>query len=202
MVWVMQMNKKIVGATIGRPNDELAVNKTPHRKKNRLENHDYSSCGGYFLTICALERRNYFWEHAEANGSSEYDAERIINHPRDVKLSEYGRIVEQAIKNIPAVYPAVTIGEYVIMPDHVHLLLVIHTDELGRPMVAPTMSRIVQQLKGYVTKRIGVSIWQKLFFDHVIRNQQDYQEHVKYIYENPMRWCFGKGKKDCDGEVH
>ena len=43
-------------------------------------------------------------------------------------------------------------------------------------------------MKGYVTKRIGVSIWQKLFFDHIIRNKQDYKEHIKYIYENPMRW--------------
>ena len=59
-------------------------------------------------------------------------------------------------------------------------------------MVAPTMSRVVQQMKGAVTKRIGVSIWQKLFFDHVIRNRQDYEEHMKYICENPMRWQFDK----------
>ena len=51
-------------------------------------------------------------------------------------------------------------------------------------MVAPTMSRVVQQLKGYITKRIGRSIWQKLFIDHIIRN---HEEHVKYIYENPTR---------------
>ena len=62
-----------------------------------------------------------------------------------------------------------------IMPDHIHLLLIIRSDEYGRPMVAPTISRVVQQLKGYVTKRIGHSIWQKLFFDHVIRNSRDYE---------------------------
>ena len=55
-------------------------------------------------------------------------------------------------------------------------------------MVAPTMSRVVQQLKGYVTKKVGFSIWQKLFFDHVIRNRQDFDEHLKYIYENPSVW--------------
>ncbi len=54
-------------------------------------------------------------------------------------------------------------------------------------MAAPTVSRVVQQLKGYITKRIGYSIWQKLFFDHIIRNRQDYEEHVRYIYENPMK---------------
>ena len=75
-----------------------------------------------------------------------------------------------------------------IMPNHIHLLLRVCADELGRPMVAPTMSRVVQQMKGYVTKRIGHSIWQKLFFDHIIRNSKDYEEHVKYIYENPLKW--------------
>ena len=78
------------------------------------------------------------------------------------------------------------------MPDHIHLLLLIHADDCGRPMVAPTISRVVQQLKGYVTKNIGVSLWQKLFFDHIIRNRQDYEEHVKYILENPLRWHYDK----------
>ena len=67
------------------------------------------------------------------------------------------------------------------------MLILIHSDEYGRPMVAPTMSRVVQQMKGYVTKRIGISIWQKLFFDHVIRNRNDFEECKKYIYENPMK---------------
>ena len=57
-------------------------------------------------------------------------------------------------------------------------------------MVAPTLSRIVNQFKGYVTKRIGESVWQKLFYDHIIRNREDYDEHMKYIYENPMRWYY------------
>jgi len=55
-------------------------------------------------------------------------------------------------------------------------------------MVAPTMSRVVQQMKGFVTKRIGCSIWQKLFYDHIIRNQKDYEEHANYIHKNPVRW--------------
>ena len=76
------------------------------------------------------------------------------------------------------------------MPNHIHLLLTIGSDEYGRPMVAPTMSRVVQQLKGYVAKRIGHSVWQKLFHDHIIRNREDYDEHVKYILENPMRWQY------------
>ena len=162
------MNKGNVGATIGRP----------QRKKNRIEHYDYSSCGAYFITICTSGRRNYFWNSVGAT----------IGRPQDVDLSQYGKIADEAINNIPVIYPALKLDHYVIMPDHIHLLLMICADEYGRPMVAPTMSRVVQQLKGYITKRIGQSIWQKLFFDHVIRNRQDYEEHVKYIYDNPMRW--------------
>lgn len=143
-----------------------------------MENYDYSSHGAYFLTICTRERRNYFWNNVGTT----------IGRPQDIELSAYGKIADEAINNIPIIYPSVSIEQYVIMPDHIHLLLFIRADECGRPMVAPTMSRIVQQMKGYITKRIGCSIWQKLFFDHIIRSKQDYEEHVKYIYENPMCW--------------
>ena len=91
---------------------------------------------------------------------------------------------------IPLIYSTLIVDCYVIMPDHIHLILIICADEYGRPMVAPTMSRVIQQLKGYITKRIGRFVWQKLFYDHIIRNHEDYEEHVKYIYENPMYWQY------------
>ena len=83
----------------------------------------------------------------------------------------------------------VKVEHYVVMPDHVHMMIEIEKviDEGGRPMVAPTISRVVQQFKGSVTKRAGKAVWQKLFYDHVIRNEDDYREHVKYILENPKR---------------
>ncbi len=152
------------------------------RKEIRLKKYDYSSCGGYFLTICTQERRNYFWCNVGAT----------IGRPQNMELSPYGKIAEEAINKIPQIYSSIKVDRYVIMPDHIHLLLVICADESGRPMVAPTMSRVVQQMKGYVTKRIGKSIWQKLFADHIIRNREDYEEHVKYIRENPMRWYYGE----------
>ena len=152
-------------------------NELPTRKQTRLKDFDYSAAGAYFITVCTLERRNYFWENVGAT----------IGRPQDIVLSEYGKIADQAISNIPMIYPLVSLEQYVIMPDHIHLLLRIGSNEGGRAMRAPTMSRIVQQMKGYVTKQIGHSIWQKLYFDHVIRNRQDYGEHIKYIYENPLR---------------
>ena len=150
------------------------------RKSIRLKSFDYSSCGAYFITICTADRRNHFWNNVGAT----------IGRPQDIQLTPYGKIVDDAINQIPKIYDSVFVDSYVIMPNHIHLILVIHADEHGRPMVAPTISRIVAQMKGCVSKRIGKSIWQKLFFDHIIRNKQDYEEHRKYIYENPLRWYY------------
>ena len=150
----------------------------PTRKRNRLQNYDYSLCGAYFITICTQKKQNYFWKNVGAT----------IGRPQDIELSPYGEIVSDAIKNIPLTYPALMVERYVIMPNHIHLLLRVCSDEYGRPMVAPTISRVINQLKGYTAKQIGTPIWQKSFHDHIIRNQKDYEEHINYIYYNPVRW--------------
>ena len=116
-----------------------------------------------------------------------------IARPQKPALSRYGRLVDEAIREIPLHYPAVSVDHYVVMPNHIHLLLQIHTDADGRPMVAPTVSRVVQQLKGAITKRIGYSVWQKLFHDYVIRGEKDYWKIWQYIENNPAKWeedCF------------
>ncbi|MGN1093737.1 MAG: transposase [Candidatus Neoclostridium sp.] len=160
--------------------------KLQSRKRTRLQQYDYSACGAYFITICTSDKRNYFWKEVSANAESTLVG-ATIGRPQDVELSQYGKIVNDAINNITLIYPSINVDHYAIMPDHIHLLLIIRSDENGRAMLAPTVSRVVQQLKGYITKRIGCSIWQKLFFDHVIRNRDDYEEHVKYIYNNPIK---------------
>lgn len=165
----------------------MTENECVKRKRNRLEKYDYSSTGAYFFTLCTKDRRNCFWNHVGATRVRETNS---VGRPQDVVLSPCGKIVDEAIQNISNVYSAITVDYYVIMPNHIHILLQIHGDEYGRPMVAPTLSRVVQQMKGYVTKRIGHSIWQKLFYDHVIRDRQDYEEHVRYIMENPARWYY------------
>ena len=114
----------------------------------------------------------------------------IIDRPQDIELSQYGEIVNEAIHNISFAYPAYSVEGYVIMPNHIHILLRICADECGRPLVAPTVSQVVKQLKGYVSKRVGTTIWQKSFHDHIIRNRKDYEEHLQYIYENPIRWAY------------
>jgi len=78
------------------------------------------------------------------------------------------------------------------MPDHIHFIISIHTDENGRTQFAPTISRVMKQFKRSITKQIGRSIWQKSFHDHGIRNQQDYDEIWEYIENNPLKYTLKK----------
>ena len=150
----------------------------PKRKQNRLTEYDYSTPHAYFIIICTNNRRNLFWMNTGA----------IIHDPKEVKLSKYGMIVDASIKEISKHYPAVSVDNYAIMPNHVHLLLQIHTDCGGRSMIAPTISTVVRLMKGSVSKQVGFSVWQKGFHDHVVRNETDYQEIWKYIAGNPIKW--------------
>lgn len=157
----------------------------PNRKPNRLPNFDYSSPGAYFITICTKDRKCIFWDSVGAS----------IARPQMPPLSKHGKIADHAIEQIPIHYPSISVDHYVVMPNHIHLLLQINTDRNGRPMVAPTISTVVQQLKGAITKQIGYSVWQKLFHDHVIRGEADYKKIGEYIDTNPTKWqddCFYK----------
>ena len=69
------------------------------------------------------------------------------------------------------------------------MLLQIHTDAEGRPMAAPTISNVINQTKGAVSKKAGFSVWQKGFYDHVVRGAQDYREIWNYIEGNPGKWA-------------
>ena len=147
----------------------------PKRKQNRLGNYDYSQNGAYFITICTKDRKPIL--------------SKIIVGANSVRpqLKEYGIIVEKAIKCIPVQYPMISVDKYVIMPDHIHILLQIHLKVGGRPMVAPTIERVVKQMKGYVSKQTGEPIFQRSFYDHIIRNQKDYDETWEYIENNPKK---------------
>ena len=154
----------------------------PKRKQIRLPDYDYSSPGVYFVTVCTADRRCIL---------SDIAVGAAISRPPEIRLTRYGEIVDLAIRNIPSVYPSVSVDHYVIMPNHVHLLLMIDASG-GRPQVAPTVSRAMKQFKGAVTKRLGASIWQKGFHDHVIRSESDFAHHLQYIDENPKKWLLGK----------
>ena len=154
----------------------------PTRRKNRLSEYDYSTPNAYFVTICTEKRRNLFW----------LDVGAIIDRPENVPLTELGRLAKQSIEDIPKYYAAVNVDKFVIMPNHIHLLLQIRTDCNGRSMIAPTISTVVRFMKSVVTKQLGYSIWQKGFCDHVVRNDKDYREIWTYIEGNPSKWAEDK----------
>ncbi len=153
------------------------------RKPNRLKDYDYSQGGAYFITMCTKGMREVLWENARGvPGYSE----------QPQQLSQYGLAIKNEVKGIGAVYGnCIVVDKYVIMPNHIHLIILLQGDG-GRRQVAPTISRIIQQFKGAVTKQIGSSLWQRSFHDHIIRNEREYQKIWQYIDENPLKW-----KEDC-----
>ena len=163
----------------------------PKRKKIRLKHYDYSSPGAYFVTICAEKRENIFWRGAfDAKAFSWHAAGEGCVRPKNLPLSDIGKIVLEELEIWNATYDAVSLYSYVIMPNHLHLMVVISGSEYGRPQVAPTVERMVKQFKGAFTKKVGKSVWQKSFIEHVIRNKEDYKTRSNYIYENPLRWYY------------
>lgn len=97
-------------------------------------------------------------------------------------LTFEGKTVDKYINEIPKIYNNITIDEYVIMPNHVHFILVIEQQN------TLTASKIVQQFKGKVSKELKFSIWQKLFYEHIIRNEKEYWHIKEYIKKNPNHW--------------
>lgn len=161
----------------------------PKRKDIRLKNYDYSSPGAYFVTICTKSRENYFWDGSIDTQLFKWCSVRSNRvRPQNLPLSNIGKVVLDELERWDKTYPAVSLHSYVIMPNHLHIMIVISADEHGRPQVAPTLERMVKQFKGAVTKKIGASIWQKSYVEHVIRNKKDYEIRSNYIRENPLRW--------------
>ena len=154
------------------------------RKQNRLPEFDYSQNGAYFITICTRGKQKIFWIDDKSQNSVGAD----IIRPHD-KLNDLGLIVECAIEQITEYYPNTMIDKYVIMPNHVHILMRIENDEFnGRIISVPTISIIIGQMKRWVSKQIAYPIWQKSFHDHVIRNEADYRRIWQYIDTNPVKW--------------
>jgi len=134
-------------------------------KRMRLPAFDYSSKGAYI----GEESFRGFQQN------------RFLSPP-DPVLTEIGKIVESSIARVPTQYPGVFVDHYVIMPNHVHLLLRFTGED------SPKLGRIIQQLKGFVTKHCGQAIWQDKYYDHVIRDENDYLIKAQYIENNPAKW--------------
>ncbi|HAZ38228.1 MAG TPA: transposase [Clostridiaceae bacterium] len=159
----------------------------PQRKSIRLISYDYSSIGYYFITICTHNRQHLF-------GSIICD---------EMVLNKYGKIVQQDLSKIPERFYNVELDKYIIMPNHIHFIIVIGPNpytplnsdrpatERSRPF--PTIPKILGLFKSGTTRKAHelnskIIIWQKSYYDHIIRNEQEYQEIWKYIDTNPLLW--------------
>ncbi|MBE6612132.1 MAG: hypothetical protein E7632_06535 [Ruminococcaceae bacterium] len=165
------------------------------RKTTRLKGADYNRPCVIFLTICTKDRRCIL---------SRIVGTGVLDGPR-IELTEYGQIADKYIKQLNDFYTDLSVMRYVIMPNHIHILLwvkgdmnaisgVIDGDGPSRTPV-PTgqnsiPARFVSTFKRFCNKEFGTNIWQYRSNDHIIRNRRDYEKHVNYIAENPMHWHF------------
>ena len=155
----------------------------PKRKPLRLPDYDYSGPGAYFVTICTHDRRCILSRipvGADALGGP------------SLQLTDVGKIVEQYILSMDRM-PGFRVDKYVVMPNHIHMILRIDSEAAsprsGPPRAsAPTVSDAVGALKRLVDRSLGKNIWQRSFHEHVIRSERDYREIWEYIDANPARW--------------
>ena len=167
----------------------------PKRKLTRLKNFDYSAMGAYFITICTQNRRPIL---SRIVGTGVPDCPRI-------ELMPYGKIADKYIKQLNNFYDHLSVEDYVIMPNHIHILLWVKSNknvaDYGQSRTpVPTnversnsvCSQFVSTFKRFCNKESGENIWQTRFSDHIIRNRDDYEKHVNYIRENPLRLYFNE----------
>ena len=145
----------------------------PNRKRNRLKEYDYSQNGAYYVTMCTKNR-------CAILGTINLESPLPL-------LSKSGLIVEQEIIRLNQLYKSVVVDKYVIMPNHIHLVIFISNEENNSDK-NPTVPNIIRQFKGIITKKIGKSIWQRSYYDRIIRNKDEYLLIWQYIDGNPEQW--------------
>ena len=166
------------------------MSELPRRKALRLPAYDYSTAGVYFVTICTRDRKCLFWQTTPSTpvGAAISRPPNAVELP--AALTAQGVIVDQAIQNIPRFYSTISVDRYVIMPNHVHLLLRIEPRAAdSRPY---DLSTVIGQMKRWVSVQCGAALWQRSYHDHVVRGEADYREIWNYIDTNPARWA-----RDC-----
>ena len=162
------------------------------RKPNRIESYDYSQTGAYFITICTQDRKRILSKITVGTG--------VLDCPR-VQLLKHGEIADKYIRQLNSFYAHISVDRYVIMPDHIHILMSIQEGQSGTPVPTSkikidnknsSVSKFISTFKRFCNKEYGENIWQRSYYDHIIRNQQDYNEIWEYIENNPRKWEMGR----------
>ena len=162
----------------------------PTRKDIRLKNWNYSSAGAYHATVCTSNKTKLFGRVIDTSGmeiteSASGNASRLKG--ASVELSEYGKLCLGALEETARSLDGAHIDTFVIMPNHVHMLVSI------APNAETSLGAIVGKFKSLATKRIHeispkANVWQRGYYDHIIRDESDYNRTWEYIENNPARW--------------
>ncbi len=159
------------------------------RKQNRLGYYDYGKVGSYFVTVCTHKRQPFFQMENPAVGNG------LCAVPN--------QIVHRWIAETQSKYKNIIIDKYIIMPDHLHFIVTIterHTDSsLSDAMQffkTMTTNEYIRGVKQGLLPPFKGKIWQKSYYDHIIRNQQDYNEAWEYIENNPVKWMLSHNLLD------
>ncbi len=170
-----------------------------HRRSIRLKGYDYAQAGLYFITICCQDRINRFGDITD----------------RKMILNDYGQIAFNEWLKTPEIRPNVELGEFIIMPNHMHgiirllargesyspqitneLKTPVNTDVCKTSLRSPsqTIGAIVRGYKSSVTRQLGLldfngKLWQRNYYERIIRDQQSYERISNYIMNNPAKWA-------------
>lgn len=142
----------------------------PKRKNNHLPRALYGG-GVYFVTVVTKGREPLFG---------------CVDGEGKMRLNETGSLVRETIREIEKHFPLVRIKESIVMPDHVHGIIEIEK-------AGPDLHTVVGTWKAGITRRLGRPIWQRSYYDHIIRNEKDYKDICEYIKTNPLRWALKHG---------
>jgi REP element-mobilizing transposase RayT len=167
-----------------------------HRRSIRLKDYDYSQAGAYFMTVCAWKKENMFGEISEGK----------------VSYSDAGEIISDVWHKLPDRFASIELDEFVIMPNHVHGILILNVPVgvglalpgttgvpkhiKGAASGAPTLGDIIRTFKSEssitvnrLLDRQGSPVWQRNYYEHVIRDEPELYKIREYIRQNPLRWA-------------
>lgn len=174
-----------------------------NRKQIRLTGYDYAKNGAYFITICTQNRECVFGDVLSVG------ARHAVPDPMNsistaiFMPNEMGKIAKESWRNIGEHFENVEMGPYMIMPNHMHGIICIDSgtacraptpEQFGKP-VNGSISTIIRSFKSFVTRKIRKTIrqdnfivWQRSYYEHVIRTEDDYNRISEYIVMNPENW--------------
>ena len=158
---------------------------TARRKTIRLTAYDYAENGYYFITVCTQNRAHIFGEIVGAT---------LCGRPNGPH-----KMVEAWLLELERKYPDIRLGPYVVMPNHVHFILEKTSGQAGDHTGSPlrdivgwfktmTTNDYIRRVKSGEYTPFAGRLWQRNYYEHVIRNEEDYLEIAAYIENNPARW--------------